>query len=148
VYNLEVESDHTYFVGGEDWGFDVWSHNHNEGGGGAADSGPKKIVINSDRYPESARHLEESGATGRPLTVNREGAPKNRADALRGRPKVPGHDLDEAPPAVLRNPGDPVSVRPLDPSDNRGSGSSIGHQLREVPNGGQVIIEVLKPGGQ
>ena len=35
VYNLEVESDHTYFVGGEDWGFDVWSHNHNEGGGGA-----------------------------------------------------------------------------------------------------------------
>ena len=43
VYNLEVESDHTYFVGGEDWGFDVWSHNHNEGGGGAGSSGGKRI---------------------------------------------------------------------------------------------------------
>jgi len=28
VYNLEVEADHTYFVGGSGWGFDVWSHNH------------------------------------------------------------------------------------------------------------------------
>jgi hypothetical protein len=30
VYNLEVEADHTYFVGGENWDFDVWSHNHDE----------------------------------------------------------------------------------------------------------------------
>lgn len=27
VYNLEVEEDHTYFVGGDDWGFAVWAHN-------------------------------------------------------------------------------------------------------------------------
>ena len=27
VYNFEVEDAHTYFVGGEDWGFDVWVHN-------------------------------------------------------------------------------------------------------------------------
>jgi hypothetical protein len=27
VYNLEVEGDHTYFVGGERWGWDVWAHN-------------------------------------------------------------------------------------------------------------------------
>ena len=29
VYNLEIEADHTYFVGGEGWKVDVWSHNHN-----------------------------------------------------------------------------------------------------------------------
>src|SRR5262249_51408534 len=27
VYNLRVETFHTYFVGGEDWGFSVWAHN-------------------------------------------------------------------------------------------------------------------------
>jgi RHS repeat-associated protein len=27
VYNLRVSAYHTYFVGGEDWGFSVWAHN-------------------------------------------------------------------------------------------------------------------------
>ncbi len=27
VYNLEVEDDHTYFVGCDEWGFIVWAHN-------------------------------------------------------------------------------------------------------------------------
>ena len=27
VYNLEVEDDHTYFVGSEEWGFAVWANN-------------------------------------------------------------------------------------------------------------------------
>jgi hypothetical protein len=27
VYNLEVEGDHTYFVGSDEWGFAVWVHN-------------------------------------------------------------------------------------------------------------------------
>jgi len=27
VYNVEVEDDHTYFVGNDDWGFGVWVHN-------------------------------------------------------------------------------------------------------------------------
>ena len=27
VYNVQVEEDHTYFVGGEEWGFSVWAHN-------------------------------------------------------------------------------------------------------------------------
>ncbi len=27
VYNLEVEEDHTYFIGCEDWRFSVWAHN-------------------------------------------------------------------------------------------------------------------------
>jgi hypothetical protein len=27
VYNVKVADNHTYFVGGEDWGFAVWAHN-------------------------------------------------------------------------------------------------------------------------
>lgn len=77
------------------------------------------------------------------LIVNRPGAHQNRADALRGKPKVAGYDLDEAPPAVLRQPGDPVSVRPIIPGDNRSGGSQIGNQLRDVPNGSQIIIIII-----
>jgi hypothetical protein len=29
VYNVEVEADHTFFVGAPDWGFDLWVHNLN-----------------------------------------------------------------------------------------------------------------------
>ncbi len=35
VYNLEVEDDHTYFVGGPAWGFSVWAHNANNYAGAA-----------------------------------------------------------------------------------------------------------------
>jgi hypothetical protein len=55
--------------------------------------------------------------------------------------------LDEAPPAMFRNPGDPVIVRPTPPGDNRGAGASLGNQARPVPNGGQVIIVIQRSGG-
>ena len=111
-----------------------------------AAAAPKEVNVDPERYPESAKHLEDAGATDRPLPVNRADAAANRADALKDEPGVPGMDRDEAPPAVLRNPGDPVSVRPVTPADNRGAGSSIGYQIRGVPDGGRVIIRT-NPGG-
>lgn len=36
VYNLEVEDDHTYFVGCDEWGFSVWAHNEYSAGVEAA----------------------------------------------------------------------------------------------------------------
>jgi hypothetical protein len=33
VYNLEIEDDHTYFVGCDEWGFSVWAHNRDGCGG-------------------------------------------------------------------------------------------------------------------
>jgi hypothetical protein len=41
VYNLTIEPQHTYFVGGEDWNFAIWAHNATiacGGTGGAANS--------------------------------------------------------------------------------------------------------------
>ncbi|MCX7424706.1 MAG: polymorphic toxin-type HINT domain-containing protein [Planctomycetia bacterium] len=134
VYNLEVDGEHVYYVSSTG----VLVHNSCD---------PKRIVVDPERFPESAQHLEEAGAVGRVLRVNRQGAARNRAAALRGRAKVAGRDLDEAPPAVLREAGAPVSVRPVPPGDNRGSGASIGNQLRGVPEGGEVIIDIPKLGG-
>jgi RHS repeat-associated protein len=109
----------------------------------AAAIGPKTVLVDATKSPESAKHLVDSGAVGKPLTVNRAAGAKNRREALKGTPKVPGHDLDESPPAVLRQPGDPVSLRPIVPGDNRSAGAQIGNQLTGVSNGQQVIIEII-----
>jgi len=101
---------------------------------------PKRIVVDVEAHPGSVKHLEDTGVLGQPRQVNRAGARANRADALRGKEKVPGMDLDEAPPAFLRKPGEPASVRPLLPCDNRGCGASMGNQARDVPEDGWVVI--------
>lgn len=81
-----------------------------------------------------------------PLTVNREMIDANRASALEGLPKIPGYDLDEAPPAMFRKPGDQVIGRPTPVGDNRGAGASLGIQARPVSDGGQVIIQIKLKG--
>jgi hypothetical protein len=101
--------------------------------------GPKEIVVSRSRSPESAKLLEESGAVGRALPVNREGVAARRKAATKELETKPGFDRDEAPPAVLRRDGDPVTVRHVPSGDNRSAGSQIGHQL---PQGGEVIIRI------
>jgi hypothetical protein len=68
---------------------------------------------------------------------------QNRAAALQNSPIVSGLDRDEYPPAVTAEGGAGVSVRPIDPSDNRGSGASIGYQLRGLPNGTTIKLQVV-----
>lgn len=142
ICNLTVRDLHTYAVGEAQ----LLAHNAACSEGKPPSTRPKEIVVDPERFPHSAQNLEEAGATGRPLTVNRPNAAQNRRDALRGRPKVPGHDLDEAPPVVLRQPGDQARVRPIPAADNRGAGACIGHHLNDVPNGEQVIIVIPRPG--
>lgn len=101
---------------------------------------PPNAVNDPAKHPEWAQHLKDAGALDVPLAINRKGAAANRRDALRGKPKVDTMDLDEAPPASLRQPSDPVSVRAIPIPDNRGSGASMGNQMRNVPDGDQVII--------
>jgi len=110
--------------------------------------GAKVLTLDGDKYPVSASNLEEAGAVNKPLTVNRAGAAANRADALQGLQKVPGRDLDEAPPAMFRKPGDSVVVRPTPPGDNRGAGASLGNQSRGVPEGGKVVVKIQRKESQ
>lgn len=70
------------------------------------------------------------------------GAKQNRKESLKGIEKVPGKDLDEYPPAMFGEGGDGASVRPINPSDNRGAGSTIGNKLRKYPNGTKVKITI------
>ena len=109
-------------------------------GGKAADE-IKTITIDSSKSPEAAQHLKDAGVVGKKLTVDRAGAASRRADALKGTPTKPGLDRDEAPPAVFKEGGTGSSVRHIDASDNRSAGGQLGHQLKDVPDGGCVKIE-------
>jgi hypothetical protein len=102
----------------------------------------KIIKINGDKYPESAKHLEDAGAVGVPLTVDRSGRDARRRAALKDHETVPGMDRDEAPPAVFMEGSQ--SVRPIPSSDNRGSGASMGNQIKDVKDGEKAIITIQR----
>jgi hypothetical protein len=103
---------------------------------------PVEVKVSKSKYPESYRHIEEAVENGKPdtLTINRQGAKGNRQEALKGLKKTSGKDLDEYPPAMFKEGGKGASVKPINPSDNRGAGSSMGHQLKTYPDGTKVKI--------
>ena len=103
-----------------------------------ATQNPKAVTIDKSKYPEAAKHLEDAGAVGVPLTVDREGAAARRKAALKGQSTQPNMDRDEAPPAVFEEGS--KSVRLIPPSDNRGAGGTLGQQIKDVKNGEKVII--------
>jgi len=124
VYNFEVAGTHTYTVSN----LGVLVHNDE----------CIEITIDSNKYPESAQHLRDSGYNNKLVTVDRVGAAQRRKDALSGTKTQLGKDRDEMPPAVFQEGSQ--SVRHISRSDNRGAGASIGNQLRKVPDGIQVRI--------
>lgn len=83
--------------------------------------------------------------TGHPktLTINRAKAAANRKKSLKGVPTRKGLDRDEYPPAVSKEGGSGASVRHISPKDNRGAGSSMGKQIRGLPDGTRIRIDVV-----
>jgi hypothetical protein len=59
VYNFKVSEFHTYFVGCEDWGFSVWSHN--------LDCTPRELIVELKR----AKVIGEKAGDGRPSNAMR-----------------------------------------------------------------------------
>ncbi|MFD6372150.1 RHS repeat-associated core domain-containing protein [Streptomyces roseolus] len=154
TYDLSIEGLHTYFVFAGDTvmaadpGSAVLVHNC---GGGFDASGapcscasPRPAVWELDaiEHPDSAIHAAEQGGDGMMVTMDRPGAETRRQDNLRGVPTQPGMDRDEFPPAAFKE-GKGAHVKHIISSDNRGSGSTIRHQLSDVPNGGRVMIRII-----
>ena len=130
VYYFQVEDFHTYLVGG----FRILVHN--------ADY---KITLSREKYPESAKHIEDAIKNGQPrkLTINGSGAKSNIKASLKAISKVSGKDLDEYPFAMCKEGGKGTHVRAIKRSDNRGSGSFIGHKLRGLPDGATFEIIIV-----
>jgi hypothetical protein len=110
-----------------------------------SESQPKEVVIDGSKHPEAAANAADAQKAGRPseLTVDRAGAADRRRESLQGTKPVPGKDRDEYPPAVFKEGGRGAQVRPINPSDNRGAGASIGQQIKDVPNGDKVKVTVI-----
>lgn len=104
----------------------------------------KDIIIDSKKYKETADHIKDAQKAGHPaeLTIDRKGKPTRRKEAMEGTSPVPCKDRDEYPPAVFKEGGKGASVRPIDPSDNRGAGAVIGNEIRDLPDGAKVRIRV------
>ncbi len=130
VFNFKVEDYHTYYVGKNC----ILVHN--------ADY---DIELSRSRYPESAKHIEDAIKDGQPeeLTLSRGNAKTNRRASLKGINKVPGKDLDEYPFAMTAEGGRGADVRAISRTDNRGSGSFLGHRLRNIPNGKKFKITIV-----
>jgi hypothetical protein len=93
--------------------------------------------LKGDKRKESREHAQEGGVvTG---VIDRAGAAARRRARLKDKPTVPGKDRDEHPPAVIKpdNEAD-VSIKPIDPSDNRSSGAGIREELKNLPDGTRV----------
>lgn len=133
TYDLTINGLHTYYV--EAGADPILVHNCN---------GVPDVSVSRARYPESAQHIEDAQDAGQPenLTIDRAGAAARRAQSMRGNPRMPGLDRDEYPPTMFEEGGTGSSVRGINPSDNRGAGSSIGSQCRGLPNGSVVHVTV------
>jgi hypothetical protein len=105
----------------------------------------KVVKIPRSKYPEAAKHMDDAVDAGHPRAVEifRPGAKQNRRDSLRGTKRQSGYDRDEYPPAMSREGGTGSSVRPINPSDNRGAGSCVGWQCVDLPDGSRILLDTV-----
>ncbi|KYG33499.1 NucA/NucB deoxyribonuclease domain-containing protein [Priestia endophytica] len=104
----------------------------------------KVIDFPEDRYPGTAAHIKHAVENGKsPIcTINRKGAEENRDESLKGIPTKSGYDRDEFPMAFCEEGGKGADIEYVKPSDNRGAGSWISHQVDDLENGTKVLIQV------
>lgn len=109
-----------------------------------ANGPPRVVVVDARRHPASAQHITAAVNIGAPetVTLDRSTVRSNRTGNLRHKPPRREYDRDEYPCAVFRE-GAGADVAYIPRGDNRGSGSSIRHQLRGVPNGARVRVRVI-----
>ncbi len=109
-----------------------------------ANGPPRVVVVDARRHPASAQHITAAVNMGAPetVTLDRSTVRSNRTGNLRHKPPRRKYDRDEYPCAVFRE-GAGADVAYIPRGDNRGSGSSIRHQLRGVPNGARVRVRVI-----
>lgn len=145
VFNLEVEDNENYYVT-EDG---ILVHNGYKKKATVKDVDASthdvEITISKSDYPETAQHIEDAINSGQPdiITIQRDMADANRKASLDGYDTKKGFDRDEWPMAMFSEGGSGADISYINPSDNRGAGSAIGHALTEYPNRTKVKIIII-----
>lgn len=106
----------------------------------SSDSNVVQLEFPADRYPETAKHIQDAIANGESATctINRDQAEENRSKSLKGIPTKKGYDRDEWPMAMCEEGGEGANIEYITPSDNRGAGSWVGNQLEDYADGTRV----------
>lgn len=120
-----------------------WFEEKGEQPSGQPATGSSDVVqldFPSDRYPETAKHIQDAIRSGESAvcTIDRQEAEENRKESLKGVPTKKGYDRDEWPMAMCEEGGAGADIEYITPSDNRGAGSWVGNQLEELPDGTRV----------
>ena len=109
---------------------------------------PRDVIIQRSKHPEAAANIEHAQSNGQPtvLHVDRPGAGGRRAAAtgrvnLNSKP-APHYERDEYPPAFTKEGGHNANVRFIDRHDNRGAGSTMRAQTRDLPDGSKIRVLV------
>lgn len=109
---------------------------------------PKDVIIRRSQHPAAAEHIEHAQRHGQPtvLHIDRSGADARRRASIgtvnRETRPATGYDRDEYPPAFTREGGSNSNVRFIPAGDNRGAGSSIRQQTRDVADGQKIRVLV------
>ena len=103
------------------------------------------MIVDSDRYPQTAEHIMTAQTMGFPefVTLGRTDAAVRRKASLAEVKASPIYDRDEWPMAVFEEGGHGASVVYVEGRDNRGAGSSISWQMRNFPDGSRVRVRVI-----
>ena len=134
-----------------------------EGRATAAKNFQVQVIVDGEKYPESALHISQAqrgenyagwdrnmqnsqaqpsdltiGAKGRAARQRGRGALKDVSPA--GSKDGVKYDRDEYPPKMFNEGGSGASVKNIPRSDNRGAGSVIGHSTAGYPTGTGVRI--------
>lgn len=108
-------------------------------------AGYRVVIVDSRRYPQTAEHIKRAQDSGFPefVTLKREGAAARRKDSLEAAEVRSIYDRDEWPMAVFLEGGSGANVVYVEGNDNRGAGSSIGWQMRGLPDGTRIRVRVI-----
>jgi len=105
----------------------------------------RTVIVDSARHPQTAEHIRIARNRGRPdvVTLDRSGAADRRRESLARKPTRSDFDRDEYPCAVFAEGGAQADVAYIEGSDNRGAGSAIQWQVRQLPDGTRVRVRVI-----
>jgi hypothetical protein len=103
-----------------------------------------QLIFPTSKYPKTAAHIIAAIKNGETpvCTIDRTGADDNRKESLRGIATKKGYDRDEFPMAMCAEGGKGANIAYVPYADNRGSGSWVGNQLEEYPNGTRILFIV------
>lgn len=111
---------------------------------------PRVVTVSRSKYPETSLHIEKAIEMGQPavLTIDRADTDQKRDQWHQVISKGWDYDkdgqtddMDEWPMAFTQEGGRNANIALVDPSDNRGAGSSIAGQLRNYCEGQKFKLQ-------